>query len=657
MRRKFSNSWIVYLLSLLTFISCKTVSLSDAEEMHRVGEYYQASELYRKLYAKASPNERDLRGYLAFRIGDCSSQLGKTERAINAYQNAIRYEYPDSTIYLQLAQMLQRNGKYKEAIGHYEDYLRYNPNNHLAANGILGCQLAPHLLESPTLYQVKRAELFNSNCGEFSPMLLESRGELYFASSRGRLHKDSINNITGQKNNSLYVAKKNEQGAWIKPQLVEGPINTQHDLGTPSFSSDGNTLYYTHSEQDLHSTQTAQIYVSTRSGGQWGKGRSIQLAKDSLTMVAHPSISPDGKYLYFVSDAAGGMGGKDIYRAKRIDDKTFGKWENLGAAINTPGDEMFPFVKDSVTIYFSSNGHPGMGGLDLFKATLNSNGLWMVENLGTPINSMGDDFGITFEKGKEKGFFSSNRKDARGYDHLYTFEYPEFSIYLQGTVFDYEDHPLSNALLHIIGSDGLNVQAPTAPDGSYKVKLEPKIQYVMMAKADGYLNQNFQLETENEEKNITYTIDFFLSPVDKPVEIENIFYDFDQSTLRAESKAALDGLIKLLNDNPHAGIQLRAHTDRKGSSAYNINLSQQRAQAVTSYLIQAGISPDRLTAKGFGKTEPKIINTRLAAVYPFLKEGEILDETLVNSLPEEQQEAADQLNRRTEFQVTGLNFK
>ena len=377
--------------------------------------------------------------------------------------------------------------------------------------------------------------------------------------------------------------------------------------------------------------------------------------KDSVTALGHPAVSPDGKYLYYVSDAVGGFGGKDIFRSRLVGND-FGPMENLGPDINTPGDEMFPYVRDSVTLYFASNGHPGMGGLDLFKATQDSTGKWHVENLKAPINSMGDDFGITFEGDKEKGFFSSNRNDARGYDHLYSFELPIITIFIEGIVFDVDENPIEDATVRIVGKDGLNEKVLAKKDGTYRVELERDIRYVMMASARGYLNQNFELKTGPEEKNETYIVDFYLSPISKPVVIENIFYDFDKATLRPESQKALDEMIKMLNDNPNVTIELGAHTDRKGSDQYNERLAQRRAQSVVDYLIAGGIEKERLEAKGYGESVPKVINKKMAKNYDFLNEGDVLTEEFILTLTPEQQEIADQINRRTEFKVLRTNY-
>ena len=647
--------YVLFLLIVSSLYSCKSAKLSDAEEKQRIGEYYEAAAIYRKVYTKTSPKKRDLRGYIAYRMAECNRLINNTGKATSAYMNAIRYDYPD-TVYLRMGQMLQKTGRYPEAIKNYDIYMENDPSNLLAINGIQGCELAPGWKKNPTRYEVRRMDKFNSRRGEFSPMLAGDKyDQLYFASSRSKDKDAKVSAITGQNNNNLFLVKQDEKGAWLAPVELEDEVNTEYDEGTPSFSPDGNTMYYTYCAQDPEGPRTAEIYISTRSSAKWGKGTRATIVKDSVTALGHPSISPDGKYLYFVSDAVGGFGGKDIFRA-RVAGNDFGPMENLGEEINTPGDEMFPYVRDSVTLYFASNGHPGMGGLDLFKATQDSTGKWKVENLGAPINSMADDFGITFAGKEERGFFCSNRNDARGYDHIYSFERPTITIFIEGIVNDVDEYPIEDATVRIVGKDGLNVKVPVKKDGTYRVELERDIRYVMMASARGYLNQNYELHTGPEEKNETYIVDFFLSPISKPVVIDNIFYDFDKATLRPESKKALDEMIKMLNDNPNVTIELGAHTDRKGTDQYNERLAQRRAQSVVDYLIAGGIEAARLEAKGYGESVPKTINKKMAKQFDFLKEGDVLTEEFILALPPEQQEIADQINRRTEFKVLRTNY-
>ena len=651
------KAFCTYLLLVLVLVSCNTAKLSDAVAKQELGEYHDAAQIYKKVYRKTSGKDKALKGSISFHMAECFRATNNSQQALTGYQNAIRFAYKDSTSILYAAQMAHKTGRYQEAIKQYKAYLEITPNNILAQNGLIGCDSASIWKENPTLYVVRRMDKFNSRRSDFSPMLFgKDYDQVYITSSRDNAQGENKSAITGMKNSDFFLAKKNDKGVWEQAQAIEDGVNTEFDEGTCSFSADEMTMYYTSCSQDEQSPRTAQIHKSSRSGAQWNKGQVLEIFKDSLSMAAHPAVSPDGKYLYFVSDVPGGRGGKDIWRMA-LTGTTANAVENLGTDINTPGDEMFPYVRDSVTLYFASNGHPGMGGLDIFKATKKSEGGWIVENMKSPINSFSDDFGITFAGQDEYGFFSSNRNDGRGSDHIYSFEYPTIKIQIEGWVLDRDQIEIPDATIRIVGKDGTNEKIIARKDGTYVTLAKLDMEYVMMASAQGYLNQKQTLTTSNEEKSQIYYVDFSLPSITKPVLIENIFYDFDKATLRPESKDALDELIKMLEDNPNVTIELASHTDRKGSETYNQNLSQRRAQSVVDYLIAGGIEKERLTAVGYGKLKPKTVNKKTHEQYPFLPEEQLLDEEFVQTLTPEQQEITDQINRRTEFQVLRTTYK
>ncbi|MDE5801243.1 MAG: OmpA family protein, partial [Paramuribaculum sp.] len=309
-------------------------------------------------------------------------------------------------------------------------------------------------------------------------------------------------------------------------------------------------------------------------------------------------------------------------------------------------------------MYFASDGHPGMGGLDIFRATLRPDGHWDVANMGSPVNSPSDDFGITFDPSSSipAGYFSSNRDDARGYDHLFSFELPDLKIVLNGYVTDLDEEPIASAVVRIVGNDGSNQRTVTRNDGSFSFPLSRGVSYAMMAGAKGFLNAKLEFATDTAEVDAEYGLDFMLASLSKPNIVENIFYDFDRATLRPESTEALDELVELLNDNPNISIQMTSHTDRIGGEEYNLDLSHRRAKAVVDYLIEAGIVPDRLQYQGYGKSKPKVVTKRVARLYPQFKEGDELTEEFILALPEEaDREAADQINRRTEFNVIAVD--
>lgn len=630
--------------------------MADADKRFNNGEYFDAAKMYSSIYRKLPPKDKTLRSVVAFRMAECYRLINNVSAANIAYMNALRMNPKDSIIKLQYARVLHKMGNYKQAAVQYNDFLKSFPDNKFAQNGLKGTEYAQILKDNPTRYTVKKMNIFNSPRGEFSPMLLPPDYDmLYFASHRETASGDTKSAITGLKNNDIFVARKDENGNWLRPEPA-GAVNSDFDEGTPSFTSSGNTMYYTFCDESTEKNSTAMIYKSSRSGGEWGKGSRLDIMGDTIYMAAHPAVSPSGKYLYFVSDRPGGYGGKDIWRGV-LDGDDVSYIENLGPEINTAGDEMFPYVRNDSTLYFASDGHPGLGGLDLFKATFKEKThSWEVVNMGVPINSPSDDFGITFEGEKESGFFSSNRGDARGEDHIFSFEYPIVKVLVEGFIVDKDDEFVPNATIRVVGNDGTNEKFQGKPDGTYRLQVKRGVNYVLLASGEGYLNSKMELKTVAQEKDSLYYIDFVLYAIHKPSVLENIFYDFDKAALRDESKKELDELIELLELNPNVTIELSAHTDRKGSQDYNQKLSQRRAQSVVDYLIRHRIAQDRLTVAGYGKLQPKVVSKALAKKYDFLKEGDILSEEYIGKLTPEQQAIADQINRRTEFKVLSVVY-
>ncbi len=647
--------YIIIIALAMAAMSCGGPKLATANEQMERGEYFDASKTYRKIYNKLTKKEeRQLRGEVAFKMAECHRKLNQYTRAAAAYQNAARYGYEDSTLYLRLGQSLAADGKYAPAIKAFEEYLAWKPGDLLAENAMAGAKSAQQK-KGGTRYVVRNAKLFNSRRADFCPMFLDkSCDQIYFSSTTEKATGTKRSEITGMKKGDIWFATKDEKGVWKRPQAVEGELNTEADEGAISFSPDGQTMYLSRARREPNANTGVEIYTSQRSDAKWSAPVKFEITADTLSSYAHPAVSPDGTWLYFTSDMPGGQGGLDIWRINLRE--RVGSLENLGEWINTPGDEMFPYVRTDSLLYFASNGHPGYGGLDIFKAQLTKSGGWNVTNMGTPVNSASDDFGITFGQG-ESGYFSTNRGDNRGYDHIYSFELPELKILISGWVLDKDEEPVPNAVIRIVGNDGSNQKQIAKPDGSFSFPLDRGVSYVMLAGAKGYLNARQEFTSDIAEEDAEYGIDFILASIHKPVVIDNIFYDFDRATLRPESKEALDSMAQVLRDNPNVTIEMASHTDRKGSEAYNIDLSSRRAQSVIDYLISVGISPDRLQSHGYGESKPKTITKKLARIYPQFKEGDVLTEEFIEALPEADQEAADQINRRTEFQVLSIDYQ
>lgn len=645
---------VVAVLVGVVLTGCRGAKLATANEQLARGEYNDAASTYRKIYNKLTKKEdRKQRGEVAFLMAECYRHLSQFQRAAAAYQNAIRYEWPDTIAYLRMAQMQHASGQYAQAVKSYQAYLDMRPGSKEAEIGLAGARIGADK-SGATRYVVRKNDLLNSPRSDFGPMYVPGEYDrLYFGTTREKV-SGTRSEITGMKRGDIWVTVKDEKGVWQRPEPVEGELNTEMDEGIISFSPDGNLMYLTRARREPNSSTSVEIFTSQRSEAKWGAPVKFEVIRDSISAVGHPAVSPDGQWLYFSSDMPGGMGGRDLWRINLVD--KVGSLQNLGEWINTPGNEMFPYVRSDSVIYFASDGHPGYGGLDLFKAELKPSGGWAVTNMGTPINSSSDDFGITFGEG-EAGFFTSNRGDARGYDAIYSFELPDLKILISGWVLDKDEEPVPNAVIRIVGNDGSNQKQVARNDGSFSFPLQRGVSYVMLAGAKGYLNARQEFTSDSAEQDAEYGVDFILASITKPVVIENIFYDFDKATLRPESQEALDEMVQVLRDNPNVTIEMASHTDRKGSDEYNIDLSSRRARAVIDYLIDHGVAADRLQSQGYGESRPKTITKKLAREYPQFQEGDVLTEEYILALDPEDQEIADQINRRTEFQVLSIDYQ
>lgn len=644
-------------LSLLLLVGCGAEkNMKKAEKFMAIGEYYDAASQYKQAYSKTPPKERDRRGLIAGKMAVCYRKINSTPKAVAAYRNMVRYNKATVDDRLELGRQFLKNGDYKQAAEQFRVVLYSMPDNVLARNGLLSAQQAPAWKKQGSRYTVKRMDVFNSRRAEYSPMLSGDQfDQLYFTSTRNDATGDELSGITGTKNGDIFVSQKDDKGKWSKPEVVNGGLNTEADEGASCLSPDQREMYLTQCVTDPSYPRYAQIVKSNRSDAAWGKASSVELTKDTLSCFAHPAVSPDGQWLYFVSDMPGGKGGLDIWRV-RITSAGYGGVENLGEPINTPGNEMFPTFRPNGDLYFSSDGHPGMGGLDIFIAHPGKTGRYVLEHLGYPLNSQGDDFGMTFEGVKNRGFFSSNRNDGRGWDHIYSFVNPEIVQSVKGWVYEQEGYELPAAQVYMIGSDGTNLKLGVKSDGSFEKELTPGVEYMFLATCKGFLNHKEELKVVPMNDSHEYVLQFPLASITAPVLIDNIFYDFNKATLRPESQTALDELVKLLNENPNVTIELSSHCDYKGSSAYNKLLAQRRAESVVNYLVDKGIARDRLSPVGYGKEKPKTIRKKLTEKLTWLKEGDVLTEEFIKKLDPEKQEICNQLNRRTEFIVLRTTY-
>ncbi len=648
---------ILILFVALMATSCAVdKNLKRGEQYLALGEYYDAANEFKRAYSKTSPKEKQKRGERAKKMAYCYDKSLQTQKAIAAYRNAIRYNVATREDRLAFARLLLKNGEYKVATQEFQTVLDSMPHSELAKNGLVSAQTAIATKEKGSRYTVKKMDIFNSRRAEYSPKLFgDQYDQLYFTSTRNEAEGDELSGITGTKPGDIFVSTKDDKGKWSKPEQVSGGVNTAYDEGACCFTPDGREMYLTQCTTDPSYPRYAQIVKSSRADAAWGKATEVKLTNDTLSSFAHPAMSPDGEWLYFVSDMPGGKGGLDIWRV-RITAAGFGGIENLGAPINTEGDECFPVFRPNGDLYFSSNGHPGMGGLDIYIAKIGKDRKYHLEHPGYPLNSQGDDFGMTFEGPYNRGYFSSNRNDGRGWDHIYSFENPEIVHNVIGWVYEQDGYELQAAEVYIVGNDGTNTKVNVKSDGSFSYQVTPGVDYLFLATCKGYLNHKEELSVKPSEESQEYTLQFALPSISAPVVVDNVFYDFDKADIRQESTVALDKLVTLLNDNPNITIELSAHCDYRGSEVYNKRLSQARAEACVNYLIAHGIAKERLTPVGYGKEKPKKVRKKLTEKITWLKEGDVLTEDFIGKLDSEKQEVCNQLNRRTEFIVLRTTY-
>lgn len=639
------------------FFSCKSLSIADADAFFDRGEYAEAQKKYREIYRKLdNRTQRTEKGEVAYKLGLSYLNINQYKQAEGAFLNAQRFGIKDNELNLNLADCYFKQGNLNEA----QFYLdKYFDNDSISNNNITLSKSLNYAFthKQPSRYKIREVPFITGRRSNYAPAFAAGDyDKFYFTSTEEYSAGDTKSLITGTKNGDIWLTEKNERGEWTRPMPILAPMNTEQDEGVITFSPDGLTMYYTRSSKEKDKDSNVEIWFSERRNGEWDEPQPLEILNDSVKYnIAHPSVSPDGQYLYFTSDMPGGYGGYDIWRINLFDENYHS--QNLGPRINTTGDEIFPYAANDSTLFFSSNTHPGFGGLDIFKASLDNSFNWKVENIGLPLNSSADDFGIVLLD-ENSGYLSSNRGDFRGSDHIYEFNLPSTVTKVTGFVMDTEEYAVPDAVIRVIGDDGAIAMERTHTNGYFSINLLPGRKYLIQASAQGFLNTNTSFTTQETEEDAEYNVDFVLVPVNKPVVIDDIYYDFDSASLREESKTSLDSLVNMLNNYPDIRIKLNSHTDRVGTESYNLDLSRRRALSVVDYLVHEGkIDPKRLTYQGYGKTKPFVITPRIERLYPQFEQGIELNQNYVESLEDENdREIADQINRRTEFEIINNDY-
>jgi peptidoglycan-associated lipoprotein len=652
---------LIFCISYTDIVSAQNKRTAKAYATYDAGEFYAAVDEFKDAYQKTSDKKEKLN--IAFYIAECYRKIDNAPQAALWYGKVIAKDYENPLSILYYADALRMNQNYEEAKAQYQRYKELVPDDPRGSDGILSCDFALQWMDEPTGYIVEEQKFINSKFSDYSPAYSRADfQELYFTSSRDETFGNSEHGGTGQQFADIFFSTMDKKGKWSTPLPLPEPINSEAEEGTPVFSSDYNTLYFTRCNVSKRKALGCEIFTATRSGDKWSNVESLALAEDSV-VIAHPALSPDENTLYFVSDMEGssktpeGTSSKDLWMVTR-EGNSWSKPVNLGSPVNTPGDETFPFMHADGTLYFSSDGHIGMGGLDIYKATKMENGDWQVENMKYPINTSADDFGIVFEKESESGYFSSTRK-GKTVDDIYSFLLPPLKFTLIGVVRNEKtDEVVPDATIKSIGSDGITLDTKSGSDGQFRFTLKPGTDYVFIAEKTGFLKGKERESTKGIGKSTEFKTEIFLASTETPIEVENIFFDLDKADLRPESMVSLDRLVETLNDNPNIVIELGSHTDARASDEYNLDLSRRRAQSVVNYLIEKGINRGRLVAKGYGETQPKIVDKQDHSAYSFLPQGTSLTENYILALgDDDRMEMAHFLNRRTEFKVLSTDFK
>jgi peptidoglycan-associated lipoprotein len=626
--------------------------LDDADHaLYKEEKYHEAIELYKKAYVKESG--RDVKAEIIFKIGESYRLSDQPEQAEVWFEKSIIAQYADPIARLRLAEVKMQNGKYDEALVEFQKYAADNPSDPRGKQGIEAAEKAQNWADNPTTFIVEPVVLINSEFYDFSPTFADKRNEeLIFTSTREGSTGSDLSEVTGTNFSDLYYTKRDKKGKWSEPVLAGGedsPVNTDASEGSATFNSRSNTMYFTRCEVEKNGYKGCKIYQAAKQGQGFGTPEEIMIASDSA-IVGHPALTPDDKILIFASDMDGGQGGKDLWYMK---EKGRNEWSapiNLGPEINTTGDEMFPYVRANGDLYYASNGRIGMGGLDIYMARKKGDGQWgEVENMKAPINSSANDFALIFDGNNNRGYFTSGREGGRGKDDIWEFSEPPVIFILKGEVRDIETgEPITAATVELIGTDGTSAEVETRSDGTFEFAdkgngeyyLNPNTSYNITVSKNDYLNARGKETTVGHEESKIFAHLYELQPItEEPIKLPDILYEFNKTTLTDQARDSLEVLYKTLVDNPTIVIELLANTDSRGSDPYNLKLSQGRAKSAVDYLVSRGIARERMVPKGMGE-----------------KNLLISDEEIAKLPTEEEREAAHQLNRRTEFRIIGTDY-
>lgn len=647
-------TFTILLVGVFLTINAQSNYFKKAKEAEDSGRYFYAIDLYKKAFIK-SPAAAE-KGLILFNIGNSYVSLLDWDQAQIYYQKAQDAHYENPDLELNLARVLKAQGKYDEAIFTYSEYLLLDPENGQVQNELAGCEESLVWMNNPTMFIVSPEVLLNTSGYDFCPRYVSGKyDELAFCSTRESATGEDMTEAYGENYQDIFLSVRDRNGKWSEPVPLQDPVNSEHHEGAAWFNSKGTEMYFTRCPDEDNPNLGCDIYRCRKQGSGWTEPELIQLkpeGADTLVM-AHPMLTPDGQNLLFVSDMEGGFGGKDIWMATfDSSSEMFVNVVNLGSEVNTTADESYPFLRKDGTLYFSSTGHIGMGGMDIFSAEQMGHNVWgNITNLQYPINSCADDFGLIMEADEERGYFSSNREDGRGSDDIYSYylKPPLCAIDVQ-VVDDKTNNPIPLATLTLTNSHNNEIEVTTDENGWFTFGnsddeyLDLEVSYQLVATANQYLKGTTSFDCIALKNDTKYIREFRLSGGNTAFPMPTVLYEFDKWELlvndAVNSEDSLEYLYTVLTENPTIMIQLRSHTDSRGSKSYNQALSEKRAQSCVEYLISRGIDPARIIPIGMGENELLITDEEIAMLQT-----------------QEEISAAHQANRRTDFKVISWDFQ
>jgi len=678
-------------ISILILVFCITISaigqkkIVAGDNAFAGKQFDKAITAYKKGMKKLSNSPVEAKR-VTYQIAECYRIMGDLKKSENQYLRLEKknYQKDEPLLYFNLASIYHLKGEYEKALEYYLKYQEREPEDVRIAARIEGVSKSKGWMNNPTNYEVENFKKINTKQDEWAPRWsnLEKQNQMIFTSNREGSTGKGTDQWTGQAFSDIYKidrpkGKTNEWlGEWTNAALLddEAILNSEVNEGEATGNRKGSEIFLTKCPIDKKALKACYIYVSEKKGQSFSEPELVELCADSSVNCVHPSLSFDEQTLYFASDMIGGYGGFDLYKATRASKGgKFGNVENLGPLVNTPGNEVFPAIRGDSVLYFSSDGLPGMGGLDIFYAILKDGEFQEPQNMMYPVNSCWDEIGIIFYDEEiidpksnapylEMGFFSSNRAGGKGGDDIYSFQLRPTVFTLSGTVRDEATRQLiSDAEIEVIGSNGTSYKAATDVKGNYafdRTKILMNTTYTIKVKKAEYWDLPDAIQTTigfNEDTDLRQ--DFMLTRIPKdPIVMPDIYYDLDKWDLKPQYEDSLMYLYFVLVQNPNLVVELRSHTDSRASDEHNDLLSQRRAQSCVDFLVnEMKIDANRIIPKGYGKRNPRKLDKEM--MVPFngkmylFKRGVTLDDTYVNALPKEQQEPAHQLNRRTEFFV------